>query len=39
VVAEAVVALELADAYQRKFGGDTLADALAAFGCYIARIS
>jgi chorismate synthase len=35
VVAEAEVALVLADAYQRKFGADTVAEALAAFERYV----
>lgn len=39
VVAEAEVALVLADAYQRKFGYDTIADILKAFEAYIERIS
>ncbi len=39
VVAEAEVALVLADAYQRKFGYDTLPDILEAFKAYIERIS
>jgi chorismate synthase len=38
VVAEAEVALVLADAFQRKFGGDSLADMLAARDAYLARI-
>jgi chorismate synthase len=37
VVAEAQLALVLADAYQDKFGHDTLADALKAFESYVAR--
>jgi chorismate synthase len=39
VVAEAQLALVLATAYQEKFGYDTLADALAAFKTYVARIA
>ncbi|NLG10120.1 MAG: chorismate synthase [Coriobacteriaceae bacterium] len=39
VVAEAEVALVLADAYQRKFGYDTMPDILEAFKAYIERIS
>jgi chorismate synthase len=39
VVAEAQLALVLADAYQEKFGRDTLVDALAAFEGYLARIA
>jgi chorismate synthase len=39
VVAEAQLALVLATAYQEKFGRDTLADALTAFGAYAARIA
>ncbi|MDR3315564.1 MAG: chorismate synthase [Coriobacteriales bacterium] len=39
VVAEAMVALVLADAYQQKFGADTLADALVAFEHYLTRIA
>jgi chorismate synthase len=38
VVAEAEVALVLADAYQAKFGGDSLEDILTALGAYRARI-
>jgi chorismate synthase len=38
VVAEAVVALELADAALEKFGGDTLDDFLAAHRAYLERI-
>jgi chorismate synthase len=39
VVAEAQLALVLADAYMEKFGRDTLDDALRAFEAYIARIT
>lgn len=39
VVAEAEVALVLADAVQRKFGADTLVDIVAARDSYLARIS
>jgi chorismate synthase len=39
VVAEAQLALVLADAYMDKFGRDTLSDALQAFESYCARIS
>ncbi|MCL1847939.1 MAG: chorismate synthase [Coriobacteriia bacterium] len=39
VVAEAELALALAEAYQDKFGRDTLADALASFEAYVARIA
>jgi chorismate synthase len=39
VVAEAEVALVLADAYTEKFGHDSLADCLAAFESYVGRIS
>ncbi len=38
VVGEAMVALVLADAYRRKFGGDHLDDVLAAVGAYTDRI-
>jgi chorismate synthase len=38
VVGEAMVALVLADAYRRKFGGDHVDDALAALGAYTDRI-
>jgi chorismate synthase len=38
VVAEAEVALVLADAYTRKFGGDAIADTMAALDAYRARI-
>src|SRR3954467_13106447 len=38
VVAEAMVALVLADAYREKFGGDHVDDALAALGAYRERI-
>jgi chorismate synthase len=38
VVAEAMVALVLADTYREKFGGDHLEDALAALGAYKERI-
>jgi chorismate synthase len=38
VVGEAMVALVLADAYRRKFGGDHVDDALAAVGAYTDRI-
>jgi chorismate synthase len=38
VVAEAMVALVLADAYRRKFGGDHVDDVLAAVGAYTDRI-
>ena len=38
VVAEAEVALVLADAYTKKFGGDALVDILAARDAYLARI-
>jgi chorismate synthase len=39
VVAEAEVALVLADAYLRKFGNDALVDILAARDAYLARIA
>jgi chorismate synthase len=39
VVAEAELALVLADAYMEKFGRDTVSDARAAFDAYRARIS
>ena len=39
VVAEAEVALVLADAYQQKFGRDTMSDILGAFEAYVDRIS
>jgi chorismate synthase len=39
VVAEAEVALVLADAYMNKFGHDTLDDALEAFGSYAVRVA
>jgi chorismate synthase len=39
VVAEAEVALVLADAYQQKFGHDSLSDILRAFEAYVERIS
>ncbi|MDR2107872.1 MAG: chorismate synthase [Coriobacteriales bacterium] len=39
VVAEAEVAMVLADAYGKKFGGDNLTDALAAFEHYINRLT
>lgn len=39
VVAEAEVALVLADAYQRKFGADTLVDIRAARDAYVRRIT
>jgi chorismate synthase len=38
VVAEAVVAFELAAAAREKFGGDSLADAVAAYRAYLDRI-
>jgi chorismate synthase len=38
VVAEAMVALVLADAYREKFGGDHVDDAVAALGAYRERI-
>jgi chorismate synthase len=38
VVGEAMVALVLADAYRRKFGGDHIDDVLAAVGAYCERI-
>jgi chorismate synthase len=38
VVAETMVALVLADAYRRKFGGDHIDDVLAALGAYRERI-
>jgi chorismate synthase len=38
VVGEAMVALVLADAYRRKFGGDHIDDVLAAVGAYSERI-
>jgi chorismate synthase len=38
VVAEAEVALVLADAYANKFGGDSIADLVAGLGAYRARI-
>jgi chorismate synthase len=38
VVGEAMVALVLADAYRRKFGGDHIDDVLAAVGAYRERI-
>jgi chorismate synthase len=38
VVGEAMVALVLADAYRRKFGGDAMADVLAAVRAYRERI-
>jgi chorismate synthase len=39
VVAEAQVALVLADAYTEKFGRDSLVDALQSFESYVARIA
>jgi chorismate synthase len=39
VVAEAVLALVLADAYATQFGRDTVGDALRAFEAYVARIA
>jgi chorismate synthase len=39
VVAEAEVAMVLADAYCKKFGGDCLTDSLAAFNHYVGRLS
>ena len=39
VVAEAEVALVLADAYTEKFGGDALGDLVAAREAYLARIA
>jgi chorismate synthase len=39
VVAEAEVALVLADAYLKKFGGDALVDILAARAAYLGRIA
>jgi len=39
IVAEAEVALVLADAYLRKFGSDTLVDIVAARDAYVARIA
>jgi chorismate synthase len=38
VVGEAMVALVIADAYRRKFGGDHIDDVLAAVGAYCERI-
>jgi chorismate synthase len=38
VVAEAAVAFELARAAREKFGGDSLADFVAAYGAYVERI-
>ena len=38
VVAEACVAWELARAAREKFGGDALADVLAAYNAYLERI-
>jgi chorismate synthase len=38
VVGEAMVALVLADAYRRKFGGDHIDDVLAAVDAYAQRI-
>ena len=38
VVGEAMVALVLADAYRRKFGGDHIDDMLAAYRAYLARL-
>ena len=38
VVAEAALAFELARAAREKFGGDAMADVLAAFGAYLERI-
>ncbi len=38
VVGEAMVALEIADAYREKFGGDAVADMLAALDAYKRRI-
>jgi chorismate synthase len=38
VVGEAMVALVLADAYRRKFGGDHIDDVLQAIGAYEERI-
>jgi chorismate synthase len=39
VVAEAMVALVLADAYAEKFGRDTVSEALSSFEAYVARIA
>jgi chorismate synthase len=39
VVAEAEIALVLADAYTEKFGCDTLTDALQSFESYVARVA
>ena len=39
VVAEAELALVLANAYMDKFGRDVLVDALGAFGAYVGRIT
>ena len=39
VIAEAMVALVLADAMTEKFGGDTLADLSAAYEAYLGRLS
>lgn len=39
VVAEAVVAFELAAAVRQKFGGDSIGDLLAAYAHYVARIA
>ena len=38
VVGEAMVALELADAYLEKFGGDSMTDLLGAVRAYEARL-
>jgi chorismate synthase len=38
VVAEAMVALVLADAYRRKFGGDSMEDARGALAAYVERL-
>jgi chorismate synthase len=38
VVAEAMVALVLADAYRRKFGGDSMEDACGALAAYVNRL-
>ena len=38
VVAEAVVALELANAFVAKFGGDSIEDTLSAYQAYLARL-
>ncbi len=38
VVAEAVVALELANVFVTKFGGDSIEDILSAYNAYLARI-